>query len=153
MTTTPYMNTGPTIKKMDILDVTSGMIIHQINPHVMGAGLALLIKRRYPQVYMDFLSRKSQGVLNLGHVIITNIDRRLSIASYVGQPTYGRGGNHTAIGAIDDALFHIHRVCDARSIEPIYVPYKMGCGLAGGDWDDVAPIIRNRLPDCIICKL
>lgn len=143
----------PTIKKMDILDVTSGMIVHQINPAVMGAGLALLIRKRYPQVYIDFLEHKVKGRLNLGLVVFTKIDQRLTVASYVGQLTYGRTGAHTAIGAVDDALFQIEKHAFKFGIEPIYLPFKMGCGLAGGDWDEILPIIKNRLPHCTICKL
>jgi len=143
----------PLIKRMDILDVTEGMIVHQINPVVMGAGLALLIRRRYPQVQDDFLEAKIRGKLNLGHVVTTKVTPKLWVASYVGQLTFGRGGRHTSLSAIDDALLHIEKFTYIYDIKPVYLPWKMGCGLAGGDWDEVAPLIGNRLPNCIICKL
>lgn len=147
------MRERPTTKRMDILDVTSGLIIHQINPQVMGAGLALLIKKRYPQVYIDFLEHKIKGRLNLGYVLITKVDSRLQVASYVGQLTYGRSGVHTSISAIQDALYTIEHYVYKQQIDNVYIPWKMGCGLAGGNWGEIAIIIAERLPGSIICKL
>ena len=147
------MKVRPTTRRMDILDVTSGLIIHQINPHVMGAGLALLIKKRYPQVYIDFLEHKAKGRLNLGYVIITRVDSRLKVASYVGQLTYGRTGVHTSMSAIQDALYTIEHYAYKQQIKNVYIPWKMGCGLAGGNWDEISLIIAERLPGSIICKL
>ena len=86
-------------------------------------------------------------------MIFSKIDHRLTVASYVGQVTYGRGGNHTMISAVDDALFQIEVYVHKKEIKQVYIPWMMGCGLAGGDWDDIAPIIGNRLPNCVICKL
>ena len=147
------MRQKPITKRMDILDVTSGLIIHQINPQVMGAGLALLIKKRYPQVYIDFLEHKVKGRLNLGYVIITKVDSRLNVASYVGQLTYGRGGVHTSMSAVNDALYTIEHYIYKQQIDNVYIPWKMGCGLAGGNWDEIALIIAERLPTSVICKL
>jgi len=147
------MRERPTTKRMDILDVTSGLIVHQINPHVMGAGLALLIRKRYPKVYIDFLEHKVKGRLNLGYVIVTKVDSRLSIASYVGQLTYGRTGVHTSMSAVGDALYTIEHYAYKQQIKNVYIPWKMGCGLAGGNWDEISLIIADRLPGSIICKL
>jgi hypothetical protein len=36
---------------------------------------------------------------------------------------------------------------------PVYIPYNMGCGLGGGDWEIVSGIIEETLPDAIIVKL
>lgn len=35
---------------------------------------------------------------------------------------------------------------------PIYIPYYMGCGLAGGDWDTVTGIVLETIDDAIACK-
>lgn len=35
---------------------------------------------------------------------------------------------------------------------PVYIPYKIGCGLAGGNWETVCQIIQKTVPDAIIVK-
>jgi len=39
------------------------------------------------------------------------------------------------------------------SWEKVYVPYLMGCGLAGGDWGIYSEIIEFYIPDAIIVRL
>ena len=35
----------------------------------------------------------------------------------------------------------------------IYIPYKIGCANAGGDWDIVEDIINVAITKPVICKL
>ena len=35
---------------------------------------------------------------------------------------------------------------------PIFVPFGIGCGLAGGDWDRVTDIINFAAPNCILVR-
>ena len=35
---------------------------------------------------------------------------------------------------------------------PCYIPYKMGCSLAGGDWNIVSRLIKDYIPSAIIFK-
>lgn len=40
----------------------------------------------------------------------------------------------------------------AQSKLPLYMPFKMGCGLGGGDWGVYSAIINRYFPDAIICQ-
>jgi len=55
----------------DILDITEGVICHQVNcQKVAGAGLALAIRKKYPNWYDHFL--KTQPVLGEADFFMVN---------------------------------------------------------------------------------
>ena len=61
--------------KKDILSITEGIIGHQVNTQgVMGAGLALKIREKYPQVYEEY--RKNTP--SLGNIQVVTINPSLS---------------------------------------------------------------------------
>ena len=144
----------------DILTMVTGVICHQVNcMGVMGAGLAKQIRAKFPLVYQEYMAEHLAGRLTLGEVIFTTVstDPPLYIASMCGQQNYGRHGNFTNNFAFEACL---KRVAEFRDIqahlgkaEPmaIYMPYKIGCGLAGGNWNDISVIIDRVLPDTILC--
>lgn len=147
----------------DLLDVTEGLIAHQVNCRgVMGAGVARVIAKRYPDV--EAMYRKlcaDNAPLELLGTCLTvtatadgSATDRLAVANVFGQLDTGRGlqTDYTAVAGALDLLargyaFHPGRV--------LHVPYMMGCGLAGGDWDVYSglldehwpgPVVAHRLP-------
>jgi len=133
-----------TIKK-DITSVMSGIICHQVNcKRKMGAGLALQIRRKWPQVYKDYMNARQQ----LGDVIYTEVTPGLWVASLFGQDTYGRSGRHTDYLALTQCFKDVA----SRSVPAVYVPFKMGCTLGGGNWTVVFGLLRETLPNAIICQ-
>jgi len=143
----------------DLLETPFQFIAHQVNcMGVMGAGLAKQIAQRYPFIYAayrdycadwDFseeLLGKAFGVgCNDGHTghIIYNL---------FGQYKYGRDKKYTNEAALEEALW---RMIDDIRFEwsqqgdsgigqiCIAIPYKIGCGLGGGNWEEVKAIFEN----------
>lgn len=138
----------------DILDILDGIIIHQINPYTMGAGLALQIKNRYPVHYDDFLVwKKRQGRNPLGQIVTTLHYEPLVIIGMCAQKSYGRdGANYTDYVAFKDCLRQVEYLALKYS-KKVYVPYKIGCGLAGGNWGIIEETLSINIPYAIICKL
>lgn len=69
-----------------------------------------------------------------------------------GQLSYGQSGKYTDYEALYLCLKTID--CVARDLKrPLYVPYGLGCGLAGGDWEIVYPLITEHCPSATIVKL
>jgi len=133
----------------DILTITKGVICHQVNcMGKMGSGIALAIRNKWPQVYDDYMEAYNAGQLKLGRVIFTPvISERLIVASLCGQYRYGRGKCYTDYDAVKVCLVKIlNRYYDM----PIYIPYKMSCGLAGGNWNIVSDTINSIIPHAII---
>ena len=132
----------------DITTITEGVIVHQVNnKHVMGAGLAKQLRAKYPQHYADYLRQP----LNLGDVVATLINKNLVVCGLVAQDGYGRDKCYTVYNALAKSLMKVNKLATLAN-KPVYIPYGIGCGLAGGDWSIVESLIRRCCPQAIICK-
>lgn len=134
----------------DILDITEGVIGHQVNcMGVMGGGLALQIKQRYPQVFHTYAAKRDWI---LGDCQIVEVDPRLYIANLAGQYDFGRDKQYTDEFALESAIRPARDFADANGFK-LYLPYMIGCGLGGGNWDYISERVAEVAPDAIICKL
>ncbi len=141
--------------KKDILTVEFGIICHQVNARgVMGAGLAAQVKAKFPGAFNDYMDAHKSGNLKLGKVVISQIKPYNFIAHIVGQHDYGRRAIFTNYQALSIALTNLKsfRVSLDKDV-PIFFPWRMGSGLAGGRWRIVKDIIEETFPDAIICQL
>lgn len=148
----------PTLQYRDILDVQKGIIVHQINPFVMGAGLALRIRKQFPEHYEDFKlwRRANQGTNGegaLGQLVVTTHYEPLYIIGMCAQKEYGFAKKeYTRYDAFETCLKSVDYLA-IRYDTKLYIPYMIGCGLAGGEWRLVLHIITQIAPYSIICKL
>ena len=136
--------------KGSVLDVTEGIICHQVNcKGVMGAGLAKAIRERWPAVYTDYMNAFKVDRLRLGVVIWTQVADKLYVASLCGQDGYGRDKDirYTNYDALRACLLVV-----ASADMPVTIPKGMGCTLANGDWDVVSQIIAETIPDAVIAE-
>ena len=131
----------------DILTVEEGVICHQVNCRkVMGAGLAAAIRKKWPKVYKEYMNTEP----SIGVVHVVQVDDKLFVANLYAQNFYGRGKQHTDYDALRECLKTLRRSFD---LGQIYLPYQIGCGLGGGDWEVVKSIMEKDTPDAIICKI
>lgn len=153
----------PTLEHRDILDVQEGIIVHQINPFVMGAGLAKHIRHQYPEHYEDFkMWRRANenwrgqaysGEDALGEIVVTTHYAPLYIVGMCAQKEYGFAKKgYTRYDAFESCLLKVDYLSLKYSTK-LYIPYKIGCGLAAGDWKLVLHKIKEVVPYAIICKL
>ena len=63
------------IIKGNLLHITSGIIVHQVNNKKHGAGLALQIRQRYPKHYNDYMKAK----MILGRIVISCVSPELTV--------------------------------------------------------------------------
>ena len=139
-----------------ITDVTFGFVCHQVNCQgVMGAGVALAIRRKWPIVYTEYKRAYTNGMLKLGNVIFVKPHYGLYIAHICGQDRYGRTDVYTNYEALHKAIRYVSEVRmivnkDMGIMVPVYFPNGMGCRLAGGNWDIVIKIIGKYIPDAKI---
>lgn len=153
----------------NLLDSNSDIIAHQVNcMGVMGRGVAGQIRSRYPHVYEEYRNfcvhyrplYRDQGDTPLGKVQYLPLHSEVGgpkryIANLFGQFGYGSDGHrYTDYLALRSCLNALHRF--ARKMEmSVALPYGIGCGLGGGDWSEVFPIIQEELGslDVTIYKL
>lgn len=150
----------------DILKSGADIICHQVNCQgVMGSGLAKQIKDTYPNVYSDYRELvqeydESERHMLLGrvqYVEIPSTKARRYIANCFGQNYYGRDKRYTNYRALRDCFEQIYFTNNSDiQRRNIAIPYCMGCGLAGGDWDVVYKMIKDAFFgyrwDVLICK-
>lgn len=144
--------------KGDILDARHGIICHQVNCQmVMGAGLAKQIRQKYPVVHGEYMKMKNIPInKRLGQCqMVEVIPRELFVANLFGQLNFRpRGVRHTDYSALTHAMHQLsiwHKEnCHPKF--PIWIPYKIGCGLAGGDWETVLKIISLQLANANIIR-
>lgn len=136
------------ITRGNLLDVSSGIIAHQVNCQgVMGCGVAGAIRQRYPHVMRIYDSG-----LSLGDCKFTAATPSLFVANLAGQLNYGRNKQHTNYAALESALTKLSAVSHSLDL-PVYLPYGLGCGNAGGDWTIVSELIERILPSAILVRL
>jgi len=140
--------------KGDILNVQQGIICHQVNcMGKMGAGIALSIRKKWPSVYQDYIAAYDKGQLQLGNVLLSPVViAQLYVANLCGQYRYGRDKRYTDYGALETCLKRVREMGERLNLT-VFVPYKMGCSLAGGDWKVVEDMINKAVPTSIIVKL
>ena len=138
-------------------------ISHQCNLfHTFGSGIAADIRKRFPQA-LEADKRTAYGVPKKlgqysktayrdGSPIIVNIYSQNGISPVVRQT------NYAALGMAFFMLEKELQAIQALSGEDLVlgIPYKIGCGLGGGDWSVVKPILHSVFEEspvhAVICK-
>lgn len=112
----------------------------------MGAGLALQIKRKYPEVYNQYKDIAHPNMRGKVQVVDTS-NPKLKVANVFGQVGYGVIKQQTEYSLLESAL---NELSDLIGDEVVYFPKGIGCGLAGGDWEVVSGIISRIFHDAVI---
>lgn len=130
--------------KGDVLKTTADIICHQVNcKSIMGAGLAKQIKTIYPKVYRQYADLCNQYNCSsqlLGTVDFCETDNYI-IANCFGQWGISRTVRQTDYDALKKCFKTVKNYTEENNLKCIAMPYNIGCGLAGGDWNTVLNII------------
>ena len=141
--------------KGDIFDTDSDVICHQTNcKGVMGSGIALQIKKNFPKAYEAYVKyAKVYGDELLGMIQPVDCGDK-TIINLFGQSSYGKDGKrYTDYDAFDTALDKIKTYCEVHNYN-IAFPYKIGCGLGGGDWSIIKGLIEKYFEKSdIVCQI
>ena len=128
----------------NILNTKKGIIVHQVNcKGVMGCGIASAIRKKWPKVY--FLYKKEANRAELGNIQAVKINDELFVVNMFSQFGYGRDKRYTDYDAIKTCLEKTAMLAKLLNLD-VYIPYKVGCGNAGGNWATVLDIINKTIP-------
>jgi len=139
----------------NIFDCKENIIVHQVNmKKKMGSGIAKQIRERFPNVYESYM--KHDGELGEVYIVPVNVEVseglhvRKFIANMYSQNNYGYDGmqytNYDAMRkAFNDLAYHMTESNNCGNNMSLAIPYGIGCGLGGGDWDVVSEIIYDEL--------
>jgi O-acetyl-ADP-ribose deacetylase (regulator of RNase III) len=139
-------------KTDNIISAPEHLIIHGCNCQgVMGSGVALAIRNRFPKAYRDYVNLYATQGLYLGFGQFVECKDKLGskwIFNAFTQEYYGRVPNtqYCDYKAIENCFETVKEFCSAKEFGAFAMP-KIGCGLGGGDWQVVLKIIEKVFSD------
>ncbi len=154
---TPHMSSNITIIQSDLTNIecTKGsFIVHQCNATGnRNLGLASVLSKKYPRCNL-YSGKHKVDQRNPGTFILRDHIIALIAQLYPGKPSSNDSASmrlNWFCNALDDA-------CRIKGVETLYLPYGIGCGLAGGDWKEYAKAIeliscKNQHVKIILVKL
>jgi O-acetyl-ADP-ribose deacetylase (regulator of RNase III) len=113
-----------------IFHASTRAIVNPVNcKGVMGKGLALEFKRRFPESFRAYSSACKKGELWPGKMLITH-EQPLSIIHF---PTKADWRDKSELHYISSGLQALIATLDEHSIESVAIP-ALGCGQGGLQW-------------------
>lgn len=131
-------------KNQSLLDITEGIILHGCNCFcTMGAGVAKLLKDKYPIVFEIDNGTASGDLSKLGNYSIAKVDEDLTILNCYTQYHYGK---YPPAVDYEAMIMCFYKIKNDFPSQDLYMP-KIGCGLAGGEWEIVEEMIESIFCD------
>ena len=125
----------------DLLKSDMHALVNTVNTvGVMGKGVALAFKKRYPDMYRDYVKRCDRGEVRLGEPYVYRADDHL----IVNFPTKRHWRSVSRLSDIEAGLDYLERHYKAWQIKSLAVP-PLGCGNGQLEWRVVGPILLRHL--------
>lgn len=131
----------------DLLGSTTNVIAHQTNcVGVMGAGVALQIRRKLltSEQYEEY--QEKCKTMPLGECQLLQIEDNRYVANLFGENIPTGDEVDTDYDALRKAMTALADFCRTNNYS-VSFPGLLGCGLAGGDWNIVMPMIKEIFSD------
>lgn len=131
----------------DLLSAPVEAVVNTVNTvGVMGKGLALQVKQRWPEVERSYRTACLRGEVKIGsmHVVERGgVDFPWYVINF---PTKDHWRAPSELDFIASGLEDLRATITKLGIRSIGVP-QLGCGLGGLDWADVEPLVIDALED------
>ncbi|MFJ7998919.1 Appr-1-p processing protein [Streptomyces sp. NPDC096310] len=113
-----------------------------------GRGFVMALSRRGPEpeaAYRAWYRDREQNDFALGAMQLVPVHENLWVANMIGQHGIRRAGGHPPVRyeAINAALNGLGEHA-ARLNASVHMP-RIGCGLAGGGWARIEPLLEKQL--------
>lgn len=143
------------IVEMNIVEVIDGIVCQQVNcRNRIGAGVSGAIIKKWPEVeqaYHGAFNGKDPRTEIFGTYQLVPVSDQLSIANVFSQFYYGNARKTGQVYTNMDILTKcIAEICHKNEQKTVYVPDHIGCGLAGGNWDEFIGACRS-LDNLVVC--
>ena len=131
----------------DLFQTHAKYICHQVNCQArMGSGVAKQVRAKYPEVYNAYVGFCNEERNVFGRTQFAQANDGKVIVNMFAQSNYGYDGKlYTDYTAFQSCLKRIKLTVPAG--ETIAMPFKIGCGLGGGDWNVIFGLIQKELSD------
>lgn len=128
----------------NLFDSSAQTLVNTVNcVGVMGKGVALEFKRRFPAMFDDYVTRCARKQVRLGEPYLYN---DLSGTMVVNFPTKDHWRSPSRLADIERGLDYFVSHVSEWGITSIAFP-PLGCGNGGLDWAEVGPLICRKLAE------
>ena len=110
------------------------------NRGVWGGGFTKALSLKWKQPEKEY---RKLTLRPLGKLQIVRVSRNIQVANIIGQVCKAGEGAPSRYKAIEQALKELNIIAREQQAS-IHLP-RIGCGLAGGCWEKILPIIDEQL--------
>ncbi|HKQ05493.1 MAG TPA: macro domain-containing protein [Blastocatellia bacterium] len=129
----------------NLLDADVEAVVNTVNTFgVMGKGIALMFKERFPENYKAYAAACKAGKVKIGEMFVTSVDELKGRRWVINFPTKEHWRPPTKLEWVRMGLAALKEVIRDKQIRSIAIP-PLGCGNGGLDWAVVRPLIEEAL--------
>lgn len=135
------------VREGNLFDDECEALVNTVNcVGVMGRGVALEFKNRFPENFKEYKRACEQGAVKPGKMFVHDTGKLIGPRWIINFPTKRHWKGGSKIEDIAAGLEDLKTVIVANRIGSISLP-PLGCGLGGLDWEMVRPLIEDRLSE------
>lgn len=135
------------LAKGDLLAADVDALVNTVNcVGVMGKGIALQFKRRFPAVFKAYEEACKRGEVVIGRMHVVPTEQIAGPKYVVNFPTKQHWRSPSKLEYIDDGLDDLVRVVRELGIRSIAIP-PLGAGNGGLKWETVEPHLHRAFAD------
>ena len=132
-------------KQGDLFEDNAQALVNPVNcVGVMGKGLALEFKKRFPDNFRTYVSACRQGRVQPGRMFVFNTYKRQTHQYVINFPTKRHWRDSSRTEDIEAGIAALAEEIRGRRIESIAIP-ALGSGLGGLPWEEVQAVIKTGL--------
>jgi O-acetyl-ADP-ribose deacetylase (regulator of RNase III) len=130
-------------KNGNMFRINAHILVNTVNCFgVMGGGIALEFKNKYPKMYKDYYHDCLLGNYKPGEPVAWTDDKVIII----NFPTKNHYRNPSELKWIETGLIWLKEFLKDKNDLVVALP-ALGCGLGGLKWENVKPLIEQYLHD------
>lgn len=132
----------------DLLAADVDALVNTVNcVGVMGKGIALQFKRRYPDVFKQYERACQAGEVQIGRMLVIPTHQMSGPRWVIHFPTKKHWRSPSKLEYIDAGLADLRKTIEDLELTSIAIP-PLGAGNGGLDWATVQPRIEAALAEC-----
>jgi len=132
-----------TLTSGDILQADAHALVNTVNcVGVMGRGIALQFKKRFPKNFKEYQRVCKEGRLVPGRMLVHDLGTFTSPRFIINFPTKKHWRGKSNIEDVRSGLQALVAAVEEHEIGSVAIP-PLGCGLGGLDWYEVRPLIEQ----------
>ncbi len=114
-------------------------LVNPVNTQgVMGKGLALEFRRRYPENFQEYRTACHKKQLQAGQILPVRCGTKIVI----NLPTKLDWRDGSSLDLIEQGLYALDMYLLEQDLKSVAIP-ALGCGLGGLGWSEVKPLIER----------